>query len=261
MTISRKTITYDERFAKAAVLEDQGIVTAYTSIFGNVDLQSDKVMPGAFSKSLKQWRASGDPIPAIWSHDWFEPMHYIGRVTDAREDANGLQVDMQFDMDNPMARQIFKLIKDRLVKEWSFAYDVLDERPGDDGSTELHELSLIEIGPTLKGANPATSTVGVKNTTSSTNYTGGLTWAPEADPKADPRYWSKQLDRLDPVRKTVKKTGEPDLVEVFLAEERERRAAEAQARAEQAAWEKRMLINTVLDPVPVRVDARMRPNR
>jgi len=34
---------------------------------------------------------------------------------------------------------------------------------------------------------------------------------------------------------------------------------EALARAEQAAWESRMQLNAVLDPVPVRVDARMRP--
>jgi hypothetical protein len=32
-------------------------------------------------------------------------------------------------------------------------------------------------------------------------------------------------------------------------------------RAEQAAWEGRMDINAVLDPAPVRVDARMRPDR
>jgi hypothetical protein len=37
-------------------------------------------------------------------------------------------------------------------------------------------------------------------------------------------------------------------------------AQEALARAEQAAWEERQL-TMVLDPVPVRVDARMRPDR
>jgi hypothetical protein len=36
---------------------------------------------------------------------------------------------------------------------------------------------------------------------------------------------------------------------------------EAVDRAEQAAWEERMQLNAVLDPVPVRVDARMRPDR
>jgi hypothetical protein len=30
-------------------------------------------------------------------------------------------------------------------------------------------------------------------------------------------------------------------------------------RAEQAAWERQIQVNLVLEPVPVRVDARMRP--
>jgi hypothetical protein len=33
------------------------------------------------------------------------------------------------------------------------------------------------------------------------------------------------------------------------------------AEAEQAAWEQQMQVNMVLDPVPVRVDPRMRPER
>ena len=45
----------------------------------------------------------------------------------------------------------------------------------------------------------------------------------------------------------------------FALETREFMNAEAFDPAEQAAWEGRMCINMVLDPVPVRVDARMRP--
>jgi hypothetical protein len=48
-------------------------------------------------------------------------------------------------------------------------------------------------------------------------------------------------------------------VEAFLLGEKQRYVEEALDRAEQAAWEGRMDINAVLDPVPVQVDARMRP--
>jgi hypothetical protein len=44
----------------------------------------------------------------------------------------------------------------------------------------------------------------------------------------------------------------------LITEVRLELAQEALARAEQAAWEERQL-TMVLDPVPVRVDARMRP--
>ena len=45
----------------------------------------------------------------------------------------------------------------------------------------------------------------------------------------------------------------------FALETHEFMNAEAFDPAEQAAWEGRMCVNMVLDPVPVRVDARMRP--
>ena len=47
----------------------------------------------------------------------------------------------------------------------------------------------------------------------------------------------------------------------FALETRELMNAEALDRAEQAAWEERMSTNVVLDPAPVRVDPRMRPDR
>jgi hypothetical protein len=69
---------------------------------------------------------------------------------------------------------------------------------------------------------------------------------------------NKQLDALaepGPLRKAV----DPAEVEAFLLEEKQRYVEEALTRAEQSAWDERMRINLVLDPVPVWVDARMRP--
>jgi hypothetical protein len=48
------------------------------------------------------------------------------------------------------------------VKGWSFAYDVHNEKRAKDGANELLDLSIIEVGPTLKGANPEAQTVGAK---------------------------------------------------------------------------------------------------
>jgi hypothetical protein len=48
-------------------------------------------------------------------------------------------------------------------------------------------------------------------------------------------------------------------VDQLVLEVREEMVRESLDRAEQAAWEGRMGVNLVLDPVPVRVDARMRP--
>jgi Caudovirus prohead serine protease len=85
--------------------------------------------------------------------------------------------------------------------------------------------------------------------------TGGETSA-EPGPN-DPKRYAKLLDDLE----HTKAGPTPDLnaVDQFITETKQELVEKSLDRAEQAAWEKRMRINTVLDPVPVRVDARMRP--
>ena len=139
-----------------------GEVTALVSVFGNTDLVGDRVMPGAFAKSLEAIKAAGRSIPFIWSHDWGRPESYLGVVRDAKETDEGLVVRAEF-FDTPTAQHVRKLLSTGAVSEFSFAYDVIDAAPGKDGVNELRELSILEAGPTLKGANPATQLVGVRS--------------------------------------------------------------------------------------------------
>jgi len=158
---------------KALTDEGPGIYEAIVSVFGNVDYQGDRIIAGAFEKSLERWGSSGDPIPVVFSHQWDNPDAHVGEVLEAKElrpgapeltgtglEANGglwtkfeLYVD---DPDEAAARRLAKRLDRRTIREFSFAYDVLEDRNGSDGATELLELDVIEVGPTLKGANPAT---------------------------------------------------------------------------------------------------------
>lgn len=160
------TKSYDIASFKALPDKDgqTGRFEAVVSVFGNVDIQGDRVLRGAFSKSLDKWRSSGAPIPIIWSHDWADPFAHIGAADPqlARELPQGLKLVGNLDIGKPFAAQVYDLLKTQRVKEWSFSYDVKDERQGEDKANELLELDLIEAGPTLKGANPATQTLGVK---------------------------------------------------------------------------------------------------
>lgn len=136
-----------------------GEVQFYASVFNNVDLVGDRVLPGAFAKSLENWREKGDPIPVIFSHTWGDVFSIIGyaNAADVVEDETGLLVKAFLDVaENPTAAQVWRLMDRRIVKEASFAYDVVREKKSADGANELLELDLIEVGPTLKGANPAT---------------------------------------------------------------------------------------------------------
>ena len=143
----------------------EGMFEAIVSVFGNIDHMGDRVMPGAFQKSIARWQEKGDPVPVIWSHDWQDPFAHIGAVDpgDLEEVEKGLLVRGRLDVDKPFAKQVYDLLRGRRVTEFSFAYDVMDEREGDDRANELWELDLLEVGPTLKGANPSTELLRVKS--------------------------------------------------------------------------------------------------
>jgi len=157
-----QTRAFEVASFKAAPGAD-GTFEALVSVFGNVDYGGDRVMKGAFGKSLARWQEKGDPIPVIWNHMWENPEAHIGAVAaaDAVETADGLLVKGRLDLDNPFAKQVYRLLSERRVKEFSFGYNVLDaERKND--ALELLELDLFEVGPTLKGMNPATELLAVK---------------------------------------------------------------------------------------------------
>lgn len=145
----------------------EGQFEAIVSVFGNEDSYGDVVLPGAFKADLERWAASGDPIPVIWSHDWADPFSHLGVVVAAEERPEGLWVRGQIDdMDtNPKAAQVYNLLKGRRVKQFSFAYDVLDGGFGNrDGRDvyELRELKVHEVGPCLLGVNQETELLAVK---------------------------------------------------------------------------------------------------
>ncbi len=165
--------TYDLAYFKALAGEGEGVFEALVSVFGNVDFQGDRVMPGAFKNTLETWQKSGKPIPILWSHDWSDPFANVGYANpfDVREigpgempqaPLGGLLVKGRFDVEKPFAKQVYDLVHERRVGEWSFSYDTVKEKRASDGANELIEVKLIEAGPTLKGANAETMTVGVK---------------------------------------------------------------------------------------------------
>lgn len=150
----------------AAVLTDdgadQGIIEALVSVFGNVDLHGDRVMPGAFAGVVEAFNAGAKSIPVVWSHNTFDIDGFLGDVVGLEETDEGLKATMQFDLDDPKAAKAYRLLKGGRVREYSFAYDVLDSRQVD-GVRELLKLNVSEVGPTMYGANPATRTLAAKS--------------------------------------------------------------------------------------------------
>lgn len=144
---------------------NEGEFKAIVSVFGNIDSVGDVVVPGAFTDTLTEWAAKGDPIPVIWAHDWRDPFSHLGSVLDAVEVEGGLFVHGQLDLDNEKAAQVYRLLKGRRVTQFSFAYDVLEGawvEADNESFYELRKLALHEVGPCLLGANQETELLAVK---------------------------------------------------------------------------------------------------
>lgn len=134
---------------------DQGIIEAYVSMFGNVDLGGDKIVQGAFSESLMKKLPKG-----VWMHEWETP---IAKTLEAREDAKGLYIKGQFNLETQRGREAYSDIKFGIIDEFSIGYRVLDYEYEEDGTRVLKKIKLYEWSPVLAGMNPDTELLTVKN--------------------------------------------------------------------------------------------------
>lgn len=208
----------------------KGQFTALVSVFGNVDSLGEVVMPGAFTDTLAQWQAKGDPIPVVWSHQWSDPMSHIGEVLEAKETDQGLEVTAQLDMSNPTAVQVFKLLKDRRVTEFSYAGEESDFKVVDSPEgpiIQVGKVDLIELGPCLKGANPAT----VLMSTKSQDETG----QPEAETPDKDEPTDPDPDNDDPADLTQPDDGLRDLVRQTVQEQLASRSAQTEGKPQENA--------------------------
>ncbi len=142
-----------------------GIVTGYCAIFGNIDSDSDVIMPGAFSKTIQE-RGPGSAKPRIkhlWQHNSWQP---IGIPTVLKEDDKGLYFETKFGSDSFSQDALLQHI-DGLITELSIGFntikseDVLDSSGGFQ-HRKLTELKLWEYSSVTWGANSLTEIISAK---------------------------------------------------------------------------------------------------
>ena len=144
---------------------DEGQFVAYASVFGNIDSYGDIVTKGAFANDLARWEKSGNPIPLLFGHNMSDPDYNIGSVIKAEEDNVGLKVTAQLDLENPKAKQVYRMLKGRRINQMSFAYDVVDgstEKVDGQDVYEIRDMKLYEVSVVTVGANQETEILSVK---------------------------------------------------------------------------------------------------
>lgn len=151
-----------------------GTFEAIVSVFGNEDYHGDIVEAGAFAETINQWAASGDPLPVMWSHQYGDINSILGHYTEAEETETGLRLKGVLDLEHPTAQRAYTLMKQRLIKEFSWSgevleYEVIEPEDPDDfwawlfAGIKIVKVDLWEAGPCFKGANPETQLIGIKS--------------------------------------------------------------------------------------------------
>ena len=129
---------------KSADIEE-GIISGYASVFGNVDSYGDIVVRGAFSRFLAELQVKNKVIPVFYGHNMEDPRANIGRVLELREDNRGLWFKAQLDLSgDTYGRLVYEQLKDGRLDSLSFGFSVVDGANTEAGY-ELRELELYEI--------------------------------------------------------------------------------------------------------------------
>lgn len=74
---------------------EPGVLQGWASVYNVVDQQDDIVLPGAFRKTLQEWRSSGRVIPLVLDHD-HSSEGVIGSLTVAQETPYGLKFTAKY---------------------------------------------------------------------------------------------------------------------------------------------------------------------
>lgn len=161
---------------------DNGIIEAYVSIMGIADDSwlNDIVEPGAYLKTISERGPAGsNRIRVLWQHSTRDvigfpllmeehsreqlPASVLSKYPKA---TGGLFTRSKLVMDVQKGREAFALYKSGAMDEWSIGFDTVDSWFEDiDKVTfrHLREIRLWEYSPVTWGANPATTTVSVKD--------------------------------------------------------------------------------------------------
>jgi HK97 family phage prohead protease len=145
--------------------DDTRTIEVYYSAFGNVDSDGDIIVPGAFTKSIKENGPQGkNRIWHLFNHSTDKP---VSKPRELVEDAFGLKAVVKMP-NTTLGRDTYELYKDGHITEHSIGFQTVKSREISMGATEITEIKLFEGSSVLWGANANTPTVGVKSQIKST---------------------------------------------------------------------------------------------
>lgn len=153
----------------AATTTSKGVFSALAATY-SVDRMNERIIPGAFEKTIDKWQASGKQMPLHWDHSG-AAADIIGFAdpTSMREMEEGFYTEGKVDIKtSDVAREAWRSMKNNAVS-LSFGY-LAKTRKGKDGVTEIYEIDLFEISIVPAPANADTRILSLKSTLQSQTF-------------------------------------------------------------------------------------------
>ena len=158
--MSMNRLAFDCEVKLAGDGGETGTIEGYGSVYNVVDRGGDIVVPGAFKKSLAEWRKRKALPPMLWQHDSWTP---IGKWTAIEEDEKGLKVTGELVLEVPAASQAHALARAGVVKGLSIGYATKQASfDRQTGIRSIKEAELIEVSLVTFPMNQDATISGVK---------------------------------------------------------------------------------------------------
>ncbi len=196
--IERK-VEYKDIAASEMQATGEGIVTGYLSTWHNIDEGNDRVIPGAFTRTIKDAKARRSAhqldylFPALWNHSW-ESLP-VGGVTDAREDEHGLKVQIRMNLDTQLGRECYASLRNGTLSAMSMGYRAIIydyERIENKQVRNLRECALMESTFCIFPMNTRALVTSVKQAWQGFSAKGNTMFMRTKD--FDARYLAQNLD-------------------------------------------------------------------
>lgn len=135
-------IKYINRPFDVKTMDDSGTFEGYASVFEELDSYRDIMKQGAFTKSLAEAQSKNRKVPILWQHNVSNP---IGVYVDISEDAHGLKVSGQLNLETQQGREAYALLKQGAVSGISIGYSAVRyDTDSKTGVRRLFEVKLYE---------------------------------------------------------------------------------------------------------------------
>lgn len=135
-------------------IDEAGHIEGLAAGYGNVDFGGDRILPGAFTKSV----AGRSGVPMLLFHDQHRP---VGKWSEFKETDDGLIAKGKISTKTRDGGEAYELVKDGALSALSIGYDAITKRMA--GKVrELVELGLHEVSLVSIGMNPKAQITGVK---------------------------------------------------------------------------------------------------